>query len=98
MMRVRLLNLEDAFRLASVLSKYVDVKQLNPEQNAIGFISDIANKIPPREYLACVAIITNKTEEDVVKRPSLEILSAFVRGLRINKIISLLDFYKLLGL
>lgn len=91
------LTLPDAFRLASIISKYVNVDRLNPQADAIDFISEIANKIDPEEYLACVSLMTNISIEKIKQEISLDILTAFIEGLKLNQIITLLHFYKSLG-
>ena len=96
-MKVKILGLEDAFQLASALSKYVDVNALDPETDALAFISDLLEKLTPADYLKCVMILTEKTEEDVEKEIGLDLLTAFIEGLKENRIISLLSFCKSLG-
>lgn len=93
-MDARPLNLQDAFRLASLISQYVDVEQISPRQNAVDFISSLVEKISPQEYLLCVALLTQTDEETIKKYNSFEILHAFVEGLKLNQIVSLLHFYK----
>lgn len=91
------LNLRQAFELASVLTKYVDVK-LNPQEDAVDFISGIVDKISPEEYLSCVSLLTGEDVDTIKKQISLDILTAFIEGLKENQIVSLLHFYKSLGL
>lgn len=95
-MNIRILNIMDAFHLASIVSKYVDTTRLSPD--ALDFIQGIVEKIEPQEYLTCVSIMTKKTEEDVKKEFSLDILTAFIEGLKANQIVSLVSFYKSFGL
>ena len=85
----------DAFRLASIVSKYVDTTVLS--EDAVDFIQGIVDKISPQEYLTCVSMMTDKTEEDIIKEPSLEILTAFIEGMKMNQVISLISFYKSFG-
>ena len=94
----RVLNLFEAFRLASVLSKYVNVEKLNPDEDAVDFISDIVGKLSPEEYLACVSLLTHTDIDTIKKYISLEILTAFIEGLKLNQVVALLGFYKSLGL
>jgi hypothetical protein len=97
-LKARILNLSDAFRLASVLSKYVDIEKVNPQADAIDFISDIVDKISPEEYLHCVSLMT-KIDVDTIKQEiALVILTSFIEGLRKNQIVSLIQFSKSLGL
>lgn len=94
-MNIRILNIMDAFHLASIVSKYVDTDHLSTD--AIEFIQGIVEKISPQEYLTCVSMMTDKTEEDVIKEDSLDILTAFIEGLKANQIVSLVSFYKNFG-
>ena len=55
----------DAFHLASIISKYVDTNNLNPD--VVDFIQGIVEKITAQEYLTCVAMMTDKTEAELVK-------------------------------
>ena len=96
-MKTRILRLEEAFELASILSKYVDVERLSPDADALDFISDMVDKITPQEYLRCVAIMTKNTEEDIQKIEYSEILASFISGLQRNRVVSLLSFYKSMG-
>lgn len=96
-MKIKILGLRDAFRLASILSKYVDITKFNPNQDAVDFISGIVDQISPQEYLTCVSMMTEKTEEDLTKEISLDILTAFVEGLKKNEVVYLLSFYKSIG-
>ena len=89
--------MRDAIRLASILNKYVDVKRLSPDQDAIDFISGIVEKISPQDFILCVAMMKNITEEDVKKEISLDVLTAFIEGLKTNRVMTLLEFYKSLG-
>lgn len=93
---MKTLNLMDAFHLASIVSKYVDTNNLSPD--VVDFIQGIIEKITPQEYLTCVSIMTKKTEEDITKEISLDILTTFIEGLKANQIISLVSFYKSFGL
>lgn len=97
-MKIRVLGLKEAFRLASILSKYVDITKLDPNQDAVDFISGIVDKISPREFLTCASMMTEKTEEELTKEISLDILTAFVDGLKKNEVVYLLSFYKSIGL
>ena len=94
----RVLNLFEAFRLASVLSKYVDVEKLNPDEDAVDFISDIVGKLSPEEYLACVSLLTHTDTDTIKKHISLDILTAFIEGLKLNQVVAMLGFYKSLKL
>lgn len=86
----------DAFHLASIISKYVDTNSLNPD--VVDFIQGIVENLTPQEYLTCVSMMTEKTEEELKKEISLDILTAFIEGLKENQIISLVSFYKSFGL
>lgn len=86
----------DAFHLASIISKYVDTNSLNPD--VVDFIQGIVENLTPQEYLICVSMMTEKTEEELKKEVSLDILTAFIEGLKENQIISLVSFYKSFGL
>jgi hypothetical protein len=97
-MDARTLNLEEAFRLASLLSKHVDVKKLDPQQDAVDFISDLVESLSPEEYMKCVELVTGEDEHTIKKEVSLEILTCFIEGMKLNNIVSLLHFYKMLGL
>jgi len=96
-MRIRPLPLLDALRLASLLSPYVDVKKLNPEQSALDFVDDIVQKISAQDFLLCIKMMTKKTEQDLEKMDGFDILALFTTGLRENKAIALLEFYHSLG-
>lgn len=97
-MDVKKLNLEDAFRLASILSKYVDEIDKNHPQDALDFISDIVNKLTPEEYLRCVSMMTKLDEETIKKETAIEILTAFIEGMKLNQAFTLISFYKSIGL
>lgn len=97
-MKTKILGLEPAFELASILSKHIDVEKLNPNQDALEFISSVLDKLTPAEYLHCVKLLTDKEEEDVKKQNSLDILAAFIEGLRANRVVGLIGFYRSIGL
>lgn len=90
------LNLTDAFQLASLISKHID--KINPQQDAVEFISNIIDKLSPEEYLWCVMLLTQENEETIKKEISLDILSVFIEGLKLNQIVTLVQFWKSLGL
>jgi hypothetical protein len=91
------LTLPKALELASILSKYVDVKKLDPQADPVDFIRDIVNAIAPNDYLRCVMLLTQKDEKQIEQEISLEILTAFIEGLKKNQVIALIFFYKSLG-
>lgn len=97
-MDVKKLNLQDAFRLAFILSKYVDKIDQNHPQDALGFISDIVNKLTPEEYLRCVSMMTKLDNETIKKIDSIDILDAFFEGLKLNQVLTLISLFKSLGL
>jgi hypothetical protein len=92
-MRIKKLDLYEAFELASILSKYVDVKKLNPEQSALDFVDDIVQKISPQDFLHSVKMTTDKTEEDLMNMDGVDTLALFAQGLKENRIVTLLSFY-----
>ena len=93
-MKVKKLNLKDALSLASIVSKYVDIKQTQLDESAFDFINDIVQKISPDEYLYCVSMMTNKKIEDIKKIEVTDILALFTEGMAVNKITTLLAFYE----
>lgn len=97
-MDVKTLNLLDAFRLASILSNKIDVEKLNPQQDAIDFVSEIVDRLSPEEYIKCIELLTGENENTIKKQISLDILTCFIEGIKLNQIISLLHFYRSLGL
>ena len=86
----------DAFHLASIISKYVDTNNLNPD--VVDFIQGIVDQISAQEYLTCVSMMTGQIESELVGEFSLDILTAFIDGLKENQIISLVAFYRSFGL
>jgi len=50
-MKAKLLNLQNALRLASILDKYIDEKT-NANAEALDFVSAIVDKITPDEFVA----------------------------------------------
>lgn len=95
-LQAKRLNLTDSFRLASVISKYAE--KINPQADAIDFISDVVGKLTPDEYLHCVMLMTETNEETIKQEISLDILTAFIEGLKLNQAVTLIGFYKSLGL
>ena len=95
-MDAKTLNLTDAFRLASLISKHID--KIQPQQDAVEFISNIIDKLSPEEYLRCVMLLTQENEETIKKEISLDILRVFIEGLKLNQIVTLVQFWKSLGL
>ena len=96
-MKAKLLNLRDALRLASILDGYIDEKT-NANAEALEFISAIVDRITPDEFLHCVILLSGETEEVVKQQISIDILTCFIEGLRENQILSLVSFYRSLGL
>jgi urocanate hydratase len=96
-MKAKLLNLQDALRLASILDKYIDEKT-NANAEALDFVSAIIDKIDPISFLHCVNILSGETEEQIKKQISIDILTCFVEGLQENKVLSLISFYRSIGL
>ena len=96
-MRIRPLPLHDALRLASTLSRYINIEQLNPEQPALDFVDEIVQQIEAQDFVLCVKMMTKKTEYDLEKMDGLDVLALFAQGLRENRIIELLEFYNSLG-
>lgn len=97
-MKTKKLNLEEAFHLASVLAKYVNVEEITYDLDAVEFIGSVIGKLTPQEYLECVILLTEENVDTIEKEISLDILASFVEGLRDNHIIALIAFYKSLGL
>ncbi len=94
-MKAKKLGLRDALKLASILDKYVDVDK--SEKDVVDFISDIVNIIEPSEYLLCVKLLTGMSDAQLSQLVSIEILTEFIEGLKENKIIALVSFYRNLG-
>jgi len=95
--KARKLCLKDALILASTVSKYVDVNLVDNNTDAISFVDEIVQKISPDDFLRCIKITTNETEKTLEKKSGIEVLAIFSQGLKVNKIISLLSFYKNIG-
>lgn len=95
-MKAKTLDLRDALELASVLNNYIDDKSTEND-GVLDFIEKIVSKIPPMEYLHCVKILTGESEEEIANLDYLTILTEFIDGLRNNKILTLISFYRSLG-
>ena len=76
-MKAKLLNLQNALRLASILDKYIDEKT-NANAEALDFISAIVDKIMPDEFLHCVNLISGETKEAIKQQISIDTLTCFV--------------------
>ncbi len=94
-MKAKKLNLEQALLLASIISKYVDSTNLSVD--AVDFIAGIVEKITPGEYLQCIKIITDITEEEIKEAISIDLLTAFIEGLKLNQVVTLVSFWKSLN-
>ena len=92
------LSLYESFRLAQVLASKIDVDSLDPRQDPIDLVGNIVEKLSPEEYLQCVSLLTKENEETIKQKPSLVILTVFIEGIKKNQIITLVHFYKSLGL
>lgn len=97
-MQARSLNLIDGFRLASILSSKIDIEKTDPQQDSIDFISEVVDKLTPEEYIKCIELLTGEDENTIKKEISLNILTSFIEGLKMNQVFSLLVFYRSLGL
>lgn len=95
-MKPKILNLREALRLASILDKYIDDETTQAE--VLDFVSGVVNKIEPREYLSCISLLTGEANEAIAQENPLDILACFVGGLKENQILSLVTFYRSLGL
>lgn len=84
------LNLKDALALAFIVEKYANLSIADP----IDFIESIVGKIQPSEYLECVRLITKQDKETIKNQLSLNILTVFIEGLKLNKIVNLVKFYQ----
>lgn len=91
-MKVRKLNLEDALFLASTINQYADWQLLN--NNALEEIFNLASKIPIEKYIKILSILLQITEEKVGNIEESQALALFVEGMMVNKIITLIDFYR----
>lgn len=94
----KLLTLQEAFQLAQVLTSKIDVEKLDPRQDPIDLVGSIVENLSPEEYLRCVSLLTKENEETIKQKPSLVILTVFIEGIKKNQIITLVHFYKSLGL
>ena len=97
-MKLRNLDLEDAFRLARILSEKTDVEKLSPQYDAVDFVSEIVGLLSPEEYIKCIEILSGENENTIKTYVSLDILTYFIEGIKKNQIVSLLSFYKSLGI
>lgn len=86
------LNLSDALKLAKILDKYADTSKTD----SIEFVEVIINKIPPSEYLDSVKILLKTDVDTIDKQLPLNVLTAFIEGLKLNKIVPLIEFYRLM--
>lgn len=99
-LKAKSLNLKQAFELAFVLSKYINKEDLDKadSQDALDFIGNIIQKITPDDYLHGVTLLTQTDENTIKKYASIEILTAMIEGLKLNQIVTLVSFYRSLGL
>jgi hypothetical protein len=95
-MDAKLLNLPDAMKLASILSKYIDTVSFNPEQGALDFVGDLLDKIEPMDYMNCIRLLLEEPQK-ISHLSGDELLTLLFHGLEKNKIFSLLDAYKNIG-
>lgn len=92
------LGLEDALRLSAILSKYIDTKDIDRPQEPLDFISDLIGKLSPSDYLHCVKLLSGEYRDaEYEKHSAVKILTAFIEGLKLNQILSLISFTKSLG-
>ena len=65
------------------------------DELSVDFIKKIVDKMREVDvdvYLRCIQIMTSKTDEELMKLQSLDILEIFIDGLRTNQILSLYKF------
>lgn len=88
------LSLVDALRLAAILSKYIDTKDIEKDSQPLDFIAALVNKLTPKDYLDCVKLLSGEhRDEEYEAYSSIKILTIFVDGLKQNQILSLISFY-----
>lgn len=91
-MKVKKLNLKDALSLASTVNQYVDWQSLN--DNALEEIFGLVSKIPIEKYIKILSILLQTKEEKVAELEESEALALFVGGMKVNKITTLIGFYR----
>ena len=96
-MESRTLNFVDAMKLAQILSKYIDTESIKKTDTFLDLAESIMNKIEPSDYSKIIQILTNEPIEEIGKLSGNEILSLFISGLEINKVITLLESFKKIG-
>ena len=95
-----MLNLSNALKLYDIMKPYVN-GVVETDLSSIDFIQQIIHKMSqrnPKDYCEAVAIMTNKSINEIVDTMSTQQrFQAFVEGLSENKIISLVQMVEKVG-
>lgn len=97
-MDARKLPLIDAFELASVLQDAITIDLKDSRIDVLDFVDDLLARLSPPQYLHCVKLLTGLDDNALKDKPSIEILTTFIEGLELNKVVTLLSFFKSMGL
>lgn len=95
-----MLNLNDALKLYDIMKPYVS-GVVETDLSSIDFIQNIIHQMSqrnPKDYCEAIAIMTNKSINEIVDTMSTEQrFSAFLEGLAENKIVSLVNMVEKVG-
>ena len=95
-MEIKILNLREAYSLYIKINPVVVLDENNTKDELL-FIQELiinARKLSPKVISEIVSIFTLESKEEILKQSDLEIIGILLSGMRKNKILSLMEFFK----
>lgn len=94
-MEARILNFPEALRLASILSPYIHLPE-DAQTTNVKLVGRLIKEMSPMDYLNCIKSIS--TQPITGNETGESLLSLVYEGFEKNKILSLVSYYREIGI
>lgn len=94
-MKSKSLNLPEALQLANVLDTYVILPGDN-ESDTNKFVGRLVEQMSPMDYLLCVKLLS--ADEITGSESGIELLQLLHEGFEKNKVLSLVEYFRGIGI
>lgn len=89
----KIINIAEAMELYELMKPHFPKAEVVPTE----FVQSMVDKLPADDYVRCVCLLTGTKPDELTEADSIPSLTAFVEGIKINRILTMKSLFERVG-